>query len=263
MTAPLILKRASASRSSGQWNDEDYDVLADGKVVGRIYEDASAGTPPELRWLIANYGNGEDGRHQKRWASSGGHHDTTSRSLSIAVVQYDPTVSCLPICAAVMHITALGFSVMPKTKRCIIGDAASNDTASLDQKLFLVFVTPIDTLPSALWRLVTLFRLPKASVADFEIESLPSALWRLVTLLRSPKASVVDFEIESLPSALWRLVTLCRLPKPSVLVCVMLTEPPCAEAVSANVSEIAKAAARTARVFMTAYLSVVAFPSKA
>jgi len=25
----LILKRASASRSSGEWNDDDYDVLAD------------------------------------------------------------------------------------------------------------------------------------------------------------------------------------------------------------------------------------------
>jgi hypothetical protein len=32
---PLILKRASASRPSGQRSDEDYDVLADGKVVGR------------------------------------------------------------------------------------------------------------------------------------------------------------------------------------------------------------------------------------
>jgi hypothetical protein len=28
----------AASRSSGQWSDEDYDVLADGKVIGRIYE---------------------------------------------------------------------------------------------------------------------------------------------------------------------------------------------------------------------------------
>jgi hypothetical protein len=36
----LILKPANASRSSGQWSDEDYDVIADGKVVGRIYEDA-------------------------------------------------------------------------------------------------------------------------------------------------------------------------------------------------------------------------------
>jgi hypothetical protein len=34
----LTLKRASVSRPDGQWKDEDYDVLADGKVVGRIYE---------------------------------------------------------------------------------------------------------------------------------------------------------------------------------------------------------------------------------
>jgi hypothetical protein len=33
--SPLILKRASASRSSGQWSDDDYDVLEIGKVVGR------------------------------------------------------------------------------------------------------------------------------------------------------------------------------------------------------------------------------------
>jgi hypothetical protein len=47
----LVLKRASASRPSGQWRHEDYDVLADGKVVGRICEDASGNTPPELRWF--------------------------------------------------------------------------------------------------------------------------------------------------------------------------------------------------------------------
>ena len=32
----LVLKRASASRPSGEWNDDDYDVLAEGVVVGRI-----------------------------------------------------------------------------------------------------------------------------------------------------------------------------------------------------------------------------------
>jgi hypothetical protein len=32
----LILKRASASRPTGEWNNDDYDVLADGVVVGRI-----------------------------------------------------------------------------------------------------------------------------------------------------------------------------------------------------------------------------------
>ena len=41
----------SASRPSGQWQDEDYDVLADGKVIGRIYEQGSAHDPPELRWF--------------------------------------------------------------------------------------------------------------------------------------------------------------------------------------------------------------------
>jgi hypothetical protein len=45
----LILKRASASRPSGEWNDDDYDVLADSVVVGRIMNAAAApvGTP----WL--------------------------------------------------------------------------------------------------------------------------------------------------------------------------------------------------------------------
>jgi hypothetical protein len=35
--AGLILKRASASRPSGEWSEDDYDVLADGVVVGRIF----------------------------------------------------------------------------------------------------------------------------------------------------------------------------------------------------------------------------------
>src|SRR5215475_5305574 len=34
----LILKRASASRPSGEWSDDDYDVLADSVVVGRIFK---------------------------------------------------------------------------------------------------------------------------------------------------------------------------------------------------------------------------------
>jgi hypothetical protein len=38
----LILKRASASRPSGEWNDDDFDVLADGVVVGRIFNAAAA-----------------------------------------------------------------------------------------------------------------------------------------------------------------------------------------------------------------------------
>jgi hypothetical protein len=36
----LILKRASASRPPGEWNDDDFHVLADG-VVGRIMKAAA------------------------------------------------------------------------------------------------------------------------------------------------------------------------------------------------------------------------------
>jgi hypothetical protein len=49
MTAPLILKRASANRRSGEWSDEDYDVLADGVVVGRIRK--AAAKPADATWL--------------------------------------------------------------------------------------------------------------------------------------------------------------------------------------------------------------------
>jgi hypothetical protein len=45
----LVLKRAAASRPSGEWNDDDYDVLADGIVVGRIFKAAAAAV--ELSWL--------------------------------------------------------------------------------------------------------------------------------------------------------------------------------------------------------------------
>ena len=38
----VVLKRASASRLSGEWSDDDYDVLAEGIVVGRIMKAAAA-----------------------------------------------------------------------------------------------------------------------------------------------------------------------------------------------------------------------------
>jgi hypothetical protein len=55
----LIVKRASASRPSGDWNDDDYDVLADGAVVGRIFRANAAlvGTP--WMWTVA-VGHHED-----------------------------------------------------------------------------------------------------------------------------------------------------------------------------------------------------------
>jgi hypothetical protein len=47
----LVLKRASASRPSGEWGDDDYDVVADGAVVGRILKGharLSGGGPQEF-----------------------------------------------------------------------------------------------------------------------------------------------------------------------------------------------------------------------
>jgi hypothetical protein len=65
----LTLKRAAVSRRSGQWQHEDYDVLADGKVIGRILEEGSRFGPPELRWgwLITE----SDARTPEHLVSSG------------------------------------------------------------------------------------------------------------------------------------------------------------------------------------------------
>jgi hypothetical protein len=46
----LILKRGSASRPSGERNDDDYDVLANGVVVGRILKLNAA---PAMSWMWA------------------------------------------------------------------------------------------------------------------------------------------------------------------------------------------------------------------
>jgi hypothetical protein len=45
------LKRATASRSSGQWKDNDFDVLANGIVVGRIFKSTSS--PVGSSWTLA------------------------------------------------------------------------------------------------------------------------------------------------------------------------------------------------------------------
>jgi hypothetical protein len=55
----LTLKRASAARPSGEWSNDDYDVLANSEVVGRIFKSAAApgGTP--WFWTLA-YAHLED-----------------------------------------------------------------------------------------------------------------------------------------------------------------------------------------------------------
>jgi hypothetical protein len=52
MHGSLILKRASASRPSGEWNDDDYDVLANGEVVGRIFKVAASPVGAPWMWTL-------------------------------------------------------------------------------------------------------------------------------------------------------------------------------------------------------------------
>ena len=48
----LTLKRASASRPSGEWGEDDYDVLADGLVVGRIFKTAASPVGKPWMWTL-------------------------------------------------------------------------------------------------------------------------------------------------------------------------------------------------------------------
>ncbi len=59
MASILILKRALASRPSGQWNDDDFDVLAAGAVVGRIMKVHAAPVGTPWMWTLA-FGQHED-----------------------------------------------------------------------------------------------------------------------------------------------------------------------------------------------------------
>jgi hypothetical protein len=52
-------KHASASRPSGDWNDDDFDVLADGAVVGRILKVHAAPVGVPWMWTLI-FGYHED-----------------------------------------------------------------------------------------------------------------------------------------------------------------------------------------------------------
>jgi hypothetical protein len=55
----LILKRAALSRSSGQWSDDDFDVLANGAAVGRIFKANAAPVGSPWMWTLL-FGYHED-----------------------------------------------------------------------------------------------------------------------------------------------------------------------------------------------------------
>ena len=55
----LTLKRAATSRPSGEWNDDDFDVLADSVVVGRIMKVHAAPVGTPWMWTLT-FGHHED-----------------------------------------------------------------------------------------------------------------------------------------------------------------------------------------------------------
>jgi hypothetical protein len=55
----IILKHAWASRPSGEWRDDDYDMLGDGGVVGRIMKAAAVPVGMSWMWTLA-FGHHED-----------------------------------------------------------------------------------------------------------------------------------------------------------------------------------------------------------
>jgi hypothetical protein len=61
MTSSLILKRASASRQSGQWRDDDYDVLENGVSGPHLLPRCIRATRPPL-----DVGERPQRRHQTR-----------------------------------------------------------------------------------------------------------------------------------------------------------------------------------------------------
>jgi hypothetical protein len=48
----LTLKRAATSRPSGTWYDDDFDVLCNGEIVGRIMKAAAAPVGQPWLWTL-------------------------------------------------------------------------------------------------------------------------------------------------------------------------------------------------------------------
>jgi hypothetical protein len=65
MNPSLILKHASASRPSGEWNEDNFDVLAHGVVVGRIFKANASPVGASWMWTLAF------GHHENRTLTHG------------------------------------------------------------------------------------------------------------------------------------------------------------------------------------------------
>ena len=88
MTGALILKCASASRSSGEWKGDDYDVLAEGVMLGRIMKAAAAPVRIVDAYLSAITRTHADARLR---GGARGRDGGVRQELAAEVVQLKPT----------------------------------------------------------------------------------------------------------------------------------------------------------------------------
>ena len=82
----LILKCSSASRPSGEWDDDDYDVLEDSLVVGRIMKTAAAPVGMPWMWTLA-FGHHEDRRPTRLRGDARGRNGGFRKKLAAGVAK--------------------------------------------------------------------------------------------------------------------------------------------------------------------------------
>jgi hypothetical protein len=89
MPQQLILKSASNSRPSGEWSEDDYDVVADGLVVGRIMK--AAAVPVGMSWMwTLGYGYHEESHPHPRLCGLARRRDDGLRQELAAGVKKAP-----------------------------------------------------------------------------------------------------------------------------------------------------------------------------
>ena len=106
----LILKRASASRPSGEWNDDDLDVLADGVAVGRIFKANAAPVGASWMWTLAF------GHHEDRTPTHGYAATREAAMAAFAGGQFNCSATLAAVLLTQIKIFAAVFSVI--AKRC-------------------------------------------------------------------------------------------------------------------------------------------------